>query len=149
LVYPPHGYYFMPYLAPYLLAGHLREATNHEVSVEDLNIEFHRHLWSGAVDDELLDELDAGASRSTVVLADAVRQFGETAWRALRCDASSGSVEDVRFHARVLAAGAGMATVSNRIRGARRVLPDRIGGCAELLDVWERTLLGRFLAHEV
>ena len=79
LIYPPRAYARMPYLAPYLLKGHIEKNSQHKVEICDLNLDYHYLIWQGryALNEEKLNP--SQQSRLSIV-----KSFGSHAWAFMR-----------------------------------------------------------------
>lgn len=146
LCYPPVAYATMPYLAPFLLKGYLGEVHGRRADVHDLNIAYHRHVWSGAWATGAAGALAAAGDRGGALIAELLALRGEAAWAALRDDRSFADAARVQAYTRLLREAPLLAERLDRARGhGPPRLPDACGGWRRVLDELERTELGRFL----
>jgi hypothetical protein len=148
LVHPPGGYAFMPYLAPYLLKGYLRDAAPRwAVRVHDLNIEHLRHLWTEAYAEPDAAEL-AALPRVLRLEGELVGRFGAAAYEALRTESTFVDPAAVRRHHRVLQLAMQLDAGRRHLAGAHNV-PRGLGAWGGLIDRWETTPMGRYVRARV
>jgi hypothetical protein len=148
LVYPPRAYYYMPYLAPFFLAGYLEAETAHTTEVVDLNIEYFHYLWSPEFAAEACSHLAAG-NRAQALLTEVVGAYGDAALRGLQDRATFGSSPDVRAFAALLQQAERSERVVDELSYAAGLLPTACGQWSSLLAGWDRSVVARFLRRRV
>lgn len=149
MIYPPRAYPFMPYLAPFLLKGYLRSESRHLATVHDLNIEYHRLLWSDAFGTAAARLLFRAGKAADALLAELLAARGDAAVAALRTPSTYAQIEAVRFHSLLLGEAARLDRLTDQIRGVPGDLPDAPGAWQPFLDRWLPAWVSGFLHHQV
>lgn len=103
LIFPPQAYPFMPYSAPYVLKGHVKKNSGHEVRCIDLNIEFFRLVWiesllAGLPDVDRLSPID-------LQKLEVLRQLGKSAYEKCRQQSTYAGLTEASAHWSVLQLG--------------------------------------------
>lgn len=149
LCYPPAAYFFMPYLAPYLLKGYLGSVSIHKVWVHDLNIDYHLHTWGEHFGAEGAVTLRAEA-RGEALRAELLALKGLESLKALRYSPTYIDASAVRSHVLLLKSAAQIAARVDTINGASaRTLPAAREQWVSVLDRATHSTVGRYIAKAV
>lgn len=133
LVYPPRAYFYMPYLAPWVLQAHL-ESRGHVVDVVDANIEFYVDAWTSVFALSAAGELHAHGARSAGLRAELLHQHGADAYARLRDPANFTAPAVLHEAAAVLDQADQVIDALGVIRGVpSRTTPAAIGQWPELV----------------
>jgi len=149
ITYPPRAYFFMPYLAPYLLKGHLVAGGHHRVRTEDLNLEYARRLWSEDFAAAAARRLADRGERRSGLLADMVAHQGAAAYAALRDGTTFQDHDLVRFHATVLKQASAVERALDAAAYREGLLPKRLRGWRNLLHAWRGSAVEAFIDRTV
>lgn len=150
LGYPPKAYVYMPYLATALLKGYIESVSHHSVAQWDINLDYHRFLWSPDFARQAARELEKQPESPRTlyfhVLAGYLEQQVTESYEAVRENDTYRSWGDVDFHNRVLTAAVDLADYLDESAGIRVFrLPRAWGQVEELIDRLEHTVMGRWV----
>lgn len=150
MVVPPGGYFYTPYLAPYLLKGYLQASTAHRARVFDWNIRFELHRWGSDANQTFARLLHGGGDRVGALLAEMMAEHGLQSWRALRDESTFGDPRAVAGHSAVLGMAPRIGRSVDRESVLHGFIPQKLGAWDSLLEVWRGSVVGSFLeAHVV
>jgi hypothetical protein len=133
-IYPPDAYFYIPYLAPWLLAGYVQDR-GHKMDVLDWNIEFHMDSWFGATARNRPSLFRTKGDRVSALLAELVEGRGRDAWEQLRQVDTYNDIDAVHRFSSVLNLGQELGETLRRdayVDG--RELPDTYGQWGRHVD---------------
>lgn len=143
VVYPPRAYFYMPYMAPFLLKGHVEAVTAHRVTVRDLNIEYFARLWQGESNDLTTAFLDTGR-RAEALLAELLEAEGSAAYAALRNRDTYDDERAVWRASRILRIAETLTSAHARWIAPMRFWPTTLGQWPAMLRQAQSSLIGTF-----
>ncbi|SBT66106.1 Radical SAM superfamily enzyme YgiQ, UPF0313 family [Micromonospora sediminicola] len=146
LIFPPATYYHMPYLAPYLLKGHLHASSPVTCRTDDANIRFFHALWTGGVEPT---ELDPSTPPRVRLSLEYLAARGASAWEALRDLATYRSTRAVARASRTLRFADLALSYDLRHHGLTRPVPTPEQDWPALVDRLRHSVLGRWLERDV
>ncbi|BCL14734.1 B12-binding domain-containing radical SAM protein [Micromonospora sagamiensis] len=146
MIFPPATYYHMPYLAPFLLKGHLRAAVSVDCRTDDANIRFFHDMWTGGIDPAGLDATVPDQIRLGLEYLDA---RGSQAWQLLRLTSTYQSTKLVARASRTLRFADLVLVYDLRRNGVSRPVPQPGEGWPEHVDRLRDTLIGQWIQKDV
>lgn len=151
ICYPPQAYPFMPHLATHYLRGYIEaEMPGWEASVSDLNIQYHRDIWSKKTCDRLADEAASRNATAEVVLAELLAQNVPRALELVRDQATYKNPDVVAESVALLKLSYRLVAKIDSARKSRFAnLPKDYGQWQDLLTQAQGSVVGEYLEKVV
>jgi anaerobic magnesium-protoporphyrin IX monomethyl ester cyclase len=140
----------MPYLAPYLLKGFLREHSTYTITADDLNIQYFNHLLTPQFAARAIDQLGTESKLEARLIAELLATEGLNSWNALRDLGTYQAPAEVGRHLSLLSLAPRIAATVDQVLGNKKLLPaETYGEWPALLQNWEPTVLGKYLESRI
>ncbi len=149
IVVPPGGYFYTPYLAPYLLKGYLKASTRHRARVFDWNIRFELFRWGRDANQSFARTLHERADRTGALLAEMLAEHGLRSWKALRDDETFADPQTVAGHAAVLSTASRIGRSVDREAFLHGILPRTLGTWNLLREAWRDSVVATYLEGQI
>jgi hypothetical protein len=148
IIYPPKVYARIPYLAPFLLKGYIEKSSLHKVHCLDLNIRFHKSVWTGEIFKYSGQNQLTSSQISRIKI---VKQWGSKAYETMRTQENYDETvrklledaNEVLYRAEELE-----AEVSQSFGSSQEVFPYKYNDWDQLTAKSTKSLAARFICDE-
>ncbi|KAF0996739.1 B12-binding domain-containing radical SAM protein [Geobacillus sp. TFV-3] len=149
LIFPPHGYFYQPYLSTPLLKGYLEQIEGLDVNQWDMNIDYLSYLWSPKFIDiareSLKNHIDNHESLYYLVISNYLKEQVPKSLAALKDENTYHQIGQARFHKSMLSCVLDLERHLNKLQGITQKLPNELGQIDSLVSKYDLSILYKYI----